>query len=93
MTSKEALERIKNTIIVRRNYNRVVSIFNQEEIETIEKDLDVLEMLKKKMSIETDYYDSDDGCEEFEYIVYNGEALNIDTQEEFNKIKEWLNHE
>lgn len=47
MTSKEALERIKNTIIVRRNYNRVVSIFNQEEIETIEKDLDVLDILKR----------------------------------------------
>lgn len=53
----------------------------------------MLDMLKKKMRIETDYYDSDDGCEEFEYIVYNGEALNIDTQEEFNKIKEWLNYE
>lgn len=88
MTNKESLEM----------YHRVachqsVIVDDSNHYETIKKNLDVLDILKKKMSIETDYYDSDDGCEEFEYIVYNGEALNIDTQEEFNKIKEWLNHE
>ena len=64
-----------------------------EAREKIEKDLEVLEMLKKKMSIGTDYYDSDDGCKKCEFITYNGEALNIDTEEVFNKIKEWLEDE
>ena len=93
MNSKEALEHI---IFEAKLDKPIFSVYYQELIEArgkLEKDLDVLEMLKKKMSIETDYYDSDDGCEEFEYIVYNGEALNIDTQEEFNKIKEWLENE
>lgn len=93
MNSKECLERI---IFEAKLDKPIFSVYYQELIEArgkLEKDLDVLEMLKKKMSIETDYYDSDDGCEEFEYIVYNGEALNIDTQEEFNKIKEWLENE
>lgn len=90
MNSKQALEHI---IFEAKAEKPVFSMYYQEFLKPIEQDLDVLEMLKKKMSIETDYYDSDDGCEEFEYIVYNGEALNIDTQEEFNKIKEWLNHE
>ena len=65
-------------------------IETEKAIKIIEKELKVLEMLKKKMSIGTDYYDSDDGCERIEYIVYNGEVLNIDTEEEFNKVKEWL---
>ena len=55
-------------------------------IDIIEKELKALDMLKKKMTIETDYYDSDFGCEKYEYIAYNGTALNIDTQEEFGKV-------
>lgn len=58
--------------------------------EKIEKDLKILEMLKKRMTINTDYYNSDDGCEVYEYIAYNGRTLNIENKEEFNKIKEWL---
>ena len=88
MTSKESLEMYHRVVC-----DQSVIVDDSRHYETIKKDLDVLDMLKKKMRIETDYYDSDDGCEEFEYIVYNGEALNIDTQEEFNKIKEWLNYE
>lgn len=88
MTSKEALERIKNTIIVRRNYNRVVSIFNQEEIETIEKDLEILEILKNKVVDITILYFST--CIE----VYNCGFANKPkfqlTQEEYTKLKEWL---
>lgn len=95
MNSEEALSRIKRS-------HRIAMVclgIDKPDIETekaikiIEKELKVLEMLKKKMSIGTDYYDSDDGCEKIEYIVYNGEVLNIDTEEEFNKVKEWLENE
>lgn len=58
-----------------------------KECDIIEKELNALEMLKNKMTIETDYYDSDLGCEEFEYIAYNGEPLNIENQELFDLLK------
>ena len=45
------------------------------------------------MSIETDYYDDDNMCREYEYIACNGMDLCIENEEEFNKIKEWLTHE
>ena len=64
-----------------------------EECNELNKNLKVLEILKKKMAIETDYYDSDAGCEEFEYIAYNGESLNIENKEEYDLIKEWLEDE
>ena len=57
------------------------------------KDLEILEILKERLTIEIGYYDSDDCCETFEYIAYNGQALNIENQEEFDKIKEWLENE
>ena len=62
----------------------------EEKYNIIEKELNALEMLKKKMTIETDYYYSDDDCEEYEYIAYNGTALNIDTPEEFDLLREVL---
>ena len=61
-----------------------------ERLAIVGKDLDVLEALKNKMTIEIGYYDSDFGCEAYEYIAYNGNDLNIETQEEFNLLKEWL---
>ena len=86
MTSKELIEKIKHIGV---EEWRIA-------IEKIEKDLEVLEILKilkKNMTIETDYYDSYDGRVEFEYIVCNGEPLDIENQEDFNKIKEWLENE
>ena len=95
MTSKEALERIKKSHRIAMACLEIdkPDIETEKAIKIIEKELKVLEILKKKMIIDTDYYDSDDGCEEFEYIAYNGEVLNIDTEEEFNKVKEWLEDE
>lgn len=61
-----------------------------QRLAIVKKDLDVLEVLKNKMSVEIGYYDSDFGCEAYEYIAYNGVDLNIETQEEFNLLKEWL---
>ena len=92
MNNEEALERIKISHRIAMACLGIdkPDIETEKAIKIIEKELKVLEMLKKKMSIGTDYYDSDDGCEKIEYIVYNGEVLNIDTEEEFNKVKEWL---
>ena len=64
-----------------------------QRLAIVKKDLDVLEVLKNKMSVEIGYYDSDFGCEAYEYIAYNGNDLNIETQEEFNLLKEWLVNE
>lgn len=97
MTSKEALDKIYSfafpssslpsssieTSEYRRSYYERLYIL-------IEKDLKVLEMLKKNMTIEIGYYDSDLGCETFEYIAYNGEALSIESQEEFDLLKEFI---
>ena len=90
MTSKEALERIKNTIIVRRNNTVVLEPFIQEEIETIAKDLEVLEILKKRIEINETY----DDLFPYEIKVKSGYISNrsclVLTEEDFKKIKEWL---
>ena len=95
MNNEEALSRIKRSHRIAMACLGIdkPDIETEEAIKIIEKELKVLEMLKKKMSIGTDYYDSDDGCEKCEFITYNGETLNIDTEEEFNKVKEWLENE
>lgn len=84
MGSKEALIDLVDMGVLRLNKEAA------QRLAIVKKDLDVLEVLKNKMSVEIDYYDSDLGCEAYEYIAYNGEALNIDTQVEFNLLKEWL---
>ncbi len=95
MTSKEALERIKKSHYIAMACMEIdkPDIETEKAIKTIEKDLEILETLKKKMTIETDYYDSGLGCEIFEYIAFNGETLYIDFQEEFDLLKEWLENE
>lgn len=94
MTSKEALEHLGRINLGDNPYcnfeDDLLKNCCKEEYEKIEKDLEILEMLKKKMAIETDYYDSDIGCEIFEYIAFNSEPLNLDSQEEFDLLKEWL---
>ena len=95
MTSKEALERIKKSHYIAMACIGIDKPDKETEkaIKIIEKDLEILEMLKKKMTIETDYCDNDLGCEIFEYIAFNGEPLNLDSQEEFDLLKEWLENE
>ena len=83
MTNKELIVKIKHIGVEEMRL----------AIEKIEKELKAFEMLKEKMTIETDCYDSDDISERFEYIAYNGDALNIETQEEFDLLKEVLENE
>lgn len=86
MTSKEALHNLKAKI----DYH----ITNEEEfndalneLKTIEKDLEVLEILKK-CNFDIDY---EDGYND-KFILGTRHYVGI-TQEEFNKIKEWLKNE
>lgn len=79
---------LENLEIIQKSINKL-----KKENEKLKKDLEILKILKKKLTIETGYYDSDDCCKTFEYIAYNGDALNIENKKDFNKIKEWLENE
>ena len=95
MTSKEAL---KYLLI---NSEELYSQYEEDKkfyLDTVElynivlKDLEMLEMLKSHMNIETNYYD-DNSYEQYEYIAYNNWELDIESKEEYKKIKEWLNND
>lgn len=91
MTSQKALQLIRNyhnAEAYETYHNSAKNIFKRE-LDLIEKDLEILQMLKQNMSIKTDYYDND-MCHKYEYIAYNGMDLWIESKEEFNKLKEWL---
>ena len=94
MTSQKALQLIRNyhnAEAYETYHDNTKNIFKRE-LDLIEKDLEILQMLKKNMSIKTDYYD-DDMRHEYEYIAYNGMDLWIESKEEFNKLKEWLEND
>lgn len=63
--------------------------YNNEE--KIKKDLEILEILKSYMSIETEIFESENNeVVEYEYIAFNNGDLDIENKEEYNKIKKWL---
>ena len=94
MTSQKALQLIRNyhNAEAHETYHDSAKNIFKRELDLIEKDLKILQMLKKNMSIKTDYYD-DDMRHEYEYIAYNGMDLWIENEEEFNKLKEWLEND
>ena len=94
MTSQKALQLIRNyhNAEAYETYHDSAKNIFKRELDLIEKDLKILQMLKKNMSIETDYYD-DDMRHEYEYVAYNGMDLWIESEEEFNKLKEWLEND
>ena len=94
MTSQKALQLIRNyhNAEAHETYHDSAKNIFKRELDLIEKDLEILQMLKKNMSIKTDYYD-DDMRHEYEYIAYNGMDLWIESKEEFNKLKEWLEND
>ena len=75
MNSKEAIENIKKTMIVGRHGNIDVGNKYNKEIIVIEKDLEILDILKRNI------YVADNTI----YATPN--ELNID---DYNKLKEWL---
>lgn len=62
-------------------------IYN-EQFKIIEKELEILEMLIDRMTLNIGYDDLLD--EQYEYITYNGRILNIESQEEYELLKEML---
>ena len=87
MTSEEALKLAIRSSLFAKDNDELREIY--EAREKLEKDLEILEILKSHMNIETDYYD-DNSYEQYEYIAYNNLELDIDNKEEYKKIKEWL---
>lgn len=88
MTSKESLK----CIILGTNVDTYRSSIEEidKAIETIEKDLEILEILKKHMSISNDYHFDNNSEECIECILI--EDLTI-RKEEYDKIKEWLEND
>lgn len=87
MRPKERLKRLESYSVCD-NYRE-----KEEDFREIEKALEVLEVLKEKMTFETKYYNCNGGRELHEYIAYNGETLCINTKEEFYLLKEWLRND
>ena len=78
MNSKEAIENIKKTMIVGRHGNIDVGNKYNKEIIVIEKDLEILDILKRNI------YVADNT------IYATSNELNID---DYNKLKEWMKNE
>ena len=75
MNSKEAIENIKRTMIIGRHGNIDVGNKYNKEIIIIEKDLEVLEIIKKNIFVADNM------------IYASPKKLNDD---DYNKLKEWL---
>lgn len=95
MTGKEALKSLKGYIKdCVCNYEKeytpfdVLKCFLKERIEAIEKDLEVLSILKKLFTLE---YDVDFYLNRIEAIPKKMVISGTITSEELNKIEEWLN--
>ena len=85
MTSERALWELMHNAI--KTYNKD-DIFR---LRAIKRDLEILEIFKKYLSIETEIFDNDmNEVQEYEYIAFNNGDLDIENKEEYNKIKEWL---
>ena len=96
MNSKEALERLKDDIEI--NYLSTKHSNEKDKsnylilLNSIEKDLEILEIFKNSMSVETVTFKNDNEVEkyEYEYIAFNDWNLDIKNKEDYNKIREWL---
>lgn len=84
MSGLEALKELKENA-------QEVCKWELDRLNIIEKDLEILYMLRKNMHIDTETFKDDDTkIVEYEYIAYNYWELDIENKEEYNKLKEWL---
>ena len=95
MTSKEALKSMCNhceKLSIRDGFIgcpfRNISNDYCEEFETVEKDLEILEIIKKWSFIQENYKD---GYGTFTQFLCNIHTIGM--KKDFNKIKEWLDHD
>lgn len=88
MTSKEALEKIKKLSIAYMPSNMCLEDKYKEEFNEIQKDLQVLEIIKNKLVFPL-------ALMSLPYELYNNSVMKEQqlTQEEYDKIKEWLENE
>lgn len=85
MTSERALWELMHNAF--KTYNKD-DIFR---LRAIKRDLEILEILKSYMSIETEIFENENNeVVEYEYIAFNNGDLDIENKEEYNKIKNWL---
>ena len=78
MTSKEALDELRNVLNTNQGTKGYVDIFENHLLKPIEKDLEVLSILKKKLNT----YDLS--------LTFKNNTLSAN---EFNKVNEWLENE
>lgn len=84
MSSLKALKELKENI----QYECKWRLYR---LNIIEKDLEILYMLKKNMRVKSEPLKTfNNRIIEYEYIAYNDRELNIKTKEEYNKVKDWL---
>ena len=87
MNSKEALQNIRDyhdeTVID--NYCTYVENDFEEELDTIEKDLEILEIIKRWSFIQEGYKEGYGPYTKFQCIIHT-----IGMEEDFKKVKEWL---
>ena len=90
MTSKEALEHI---IFDSKMEKPIFSMYYQEFLEPIEKDLEVLDILKKWVLVN----ETNDDLFPYEIKLRNGYVSNksclVFTKDDYEKVKEWLENE
>ena len=90
MKSLEALERIKNNLKDCENY---INLFDALDLNTIEKDLKALEIIKRTAMKLVSLEDSESGiCCKCRYAIYDNEldeSIDI-TKEEYDLLKEIL---
>ena len=85
MSSLKALKELKENA-------QEVCEWELDRLNIIEKDLEILEILKNSMSVETVTFKNDNEVEkyEYEYIAFNDWNLDIENKEDYNKIRKWL---
>ena len=90
MTSKEALQSIRdyhNETVYDIDNIYTENMF-EKELDIIEKDLEVLEIIKKWSFIQENYKD---GYGPFTQFLCNIHTIGM--EKDFNKVKEWLENE
>ena len=85
MTSKEALEELRCVLVSNQGTKKYSDIFEENLLRPIEKDLEILEIIKKWSFIQEDYKERYGPYTKFQCIIHT-----IGMKEDFEKVKEWL---
>ena len=83
MSGLDALKELKENA-------KEVCKWELDRLNIIEKDLEILEIFKKNLSIKIESCKYGNEFIKNEYIAYNGMDLDIMNKEEYNKIKDWI---